>query len=82
VLSYVAQLEEPTAGALKSEKAALTKMTPGPGMWITAEDCWHLKESFGVIPFFESLAGTAWAAKVRVCAADPQRIRAQALGSG
>ena len=62
--TYIGQLENPTKGAYDREKEALRWMTPGPGNWITPQDCWHLKESFGLSKSFEALEKIAWAATV------------------
>ena len=47
VLSFVAQLEVPTAEVIRAEHEGLHRMTPGPGMWVQPEDLHFLKESFG-----------------------------------
>ena len=75
VLSYIGQLEHPPVDVYGREKQALRRMAPGPGNWITPQDCWHLKESYGLSKSFDSLELVAWAAKIRVIMVEGERVR-------
>ena len=66
VLSCVAKLESPPAGALDVEKTVLTKAAPGPHRWCTATDLWHLQDAFGLTFKFRGLSVMATSAQVRV----------------
>ena len=74
VLTYVGQLEPPLSAIFAREEEALRRMTPGPGKWITPQDCWHLKESYGLCRSFDSIKKVAQAAKVRVHENDKKRV--------
>ena len=65
-LLFVAQLENTPSHVLQIERAQVVKMFPGPGNWISAEDCWYMKENFGFSKSAQPLSITAKAAKLRV----------------
>ena len=65
-LMYVAQLEPVPEYIAAEERVQVLKMFPGPGVWITCEDLWHLAENFGLAKSAQSLECMARAAKLRV----------------
>ena len=66
VLSFVAQLETPPGHTLDVEKTILTKAAPGPHRWCSADDLWHLQDSFGLAFRFRNLSLMATSAQIRV----------------
>jgi hypothetical protein len=64
-LEFVAQLEPPTAEVCEAERAALRKLAPGPGNWITSADLENL-QLFGIGASFRTIEVTARAAKARL----------------
>ena len=63
-LTYVSQLERPSATVKQTEKKALRKAVAGPAQWIMPEDLWYLEE-YGQQSSFKSIDVTARAAQVR-----------------
>ncbi|CAK0811150.1 unnamed protein product [Prorocentrum cordatum] len=66
VLSFIAQVANPSEEALDAEAWALRRAAPGPGNWATQEDLWGLKEHYGMPRSFGSVAAMARACQMRV----------------
>ncbi len=71
VMTYVAQLEKPSAAALDAEVRALRRAAKGPGNWARPQDLWYLSQCYGQSVSFQSLAVTARASQVRVAVWEP-----------
>ena len=67
VLEFHAQLLEIDVAVQNAIDAALRKLAPGPGTWVTVRDLEHLK-AFGMKHQFRTLDCTSKAAKLRVAA--------------
>ena len=65
-LSFVWQITDVPSTALDAEKIALSKLTPGPGMWRVPADLFYLREFFGQTMSFRSVKHVALAAQLRV----------------
>ena len=66
VLGFLWQLEQCPNSVLEAERIALRRFAPGPGNWVTPNDLFNLKASFGFPFAFQSAAMMALAAKLRV----------------
>ena len=66
VYSFVGQIEHPPDWVLENEKKMLLSAASGPGKWVSAQDLWFLRESYGQARSFTHIAATSWASQVRV----------------
>jgi hypothetical protein len=64
-LEFISQLADVPTHVDVTELAALRKLAPGPGTWISREDLEHL-HMFGIGPGFRTIGHTAKAAKRRL----------------
>ena len=65
VLSFVAQLEQPSTDTIRAYNRSLSKVAKGPGNWIQHKDLFHL-EQLGFPKAVVSLEWLALATRVRV----------------
>eukprot|EP00973_Karenia_brevis_P013977 1897181-Karenia_brevis.AAC.1 len=65
VLEFIAQLAQVPDHIVTAEEAALRKLAPGPGNWISKNDLEHL-HLFGIGQGFRTIVLTAKAAKLRL----------------
>ena len=54
-LLFVAQLEPIPTEALELEARMVVRMFPGPGKWVSPQDTWFFRESFGLAKSAQSL---------------------------
>ena len=66
VLSFIAQLEDPTDEVRQAESKAIRKIASGPFNWISLDDAWFLKEGYGQTESFVSIDTLAKASQLRV----------------
>ena len=81
VLAFTAQVARTSEHIKNLESHGLRRAAPGPGVWATNADLWHLKHAFGMPRGFGSLEILGRAAKLRLATNDNRREGGLQLGS-